>query len=276
MQIDRRFVQCPGVRRSRDVRVRAMSLSAPIVDPIEAVAARMETIAAPLQADDGVPAVQRALPRGDPRRGQGIGRATFEDAAFISRLDVVFADLYFAAVDDLDAGRTPSRAWAPLFEARAKRGIAPLQFAIAGMNAHINHDLVLALVATTKELGHSLDRDAPQHRDYTGVGRDPPARFRTRSRSTSRPGSSGRSTTPAAASTTWSPAGASPPRATTRGRRRRSSAGSAPTLPARAVPHRARAQRRLRRPRPADELTAHGAQAFTTSERCSLTLTPST
>jgi hypothetical protein len=44
-----------------------------------------------------------------------------------------------------------------------------LQFAIAGMNAHINHDLVLALVTTTKELGHNLDRDTPQHRAYTTV-----------------------------------------------------------------------------------------------------------
>jgi hypothetical protein len=146
-----------------------MSDRAPIVAPIEAVAARMETIAAPLREDDGVRrfnelylAVTRAVAKESVT-------ATFEDAAFISRLDVVFADLYFAAVDDLDAGRTPSRAWAPLFEARAKPGIAPLQFAIAGMNAHINHDLVLALVTTTKELGHSLDRDTPQHRAYTTV-----------------------------------------------------------------------------------------------------------
>lgn len=146
-----------------------MSDSAPIVDPIEAVAARMETIAAPLTQDDGVRrfnelylAVTRAVATESVT-------ATFEDAPFISRLDVVFADLYFAAVDDLDAGRKPARAWAPLFEARAKPRIAPLQFAIAGMNAHINHDLVLALVTTTKELGHTLDRDTPQHRAYTMV-----------------------------------------------------------------------------------------------------------
>jgi hypothetical protein len=58
------------------------------------------------------------------------------------------------------------KAWAPLFEKRAVRGIAPLQFAIAGMNAHINHDLALALVATTKEFGVTLDRDTPEYRDY--------------------------------------------------------------------------------------------------------------
>jgi hypothetical protein len=143
--------------------------SAPIVDPIEAVAARMESIAAPLAEDDGVRrfnelylAVTRAV-------AIESATATYEDAAFISRLDVVFADLYFKAVDDLAAGHAPSRAWAPLFEARAKHGIAPLQFAVAGMNAHINHDLVLALVTTTKEFGCGLDRDTPQHRDYVSV-----------------------------------------------------------------------------------------------------------
>jgi hypothetical protein len=148
-----------------------MEGSAPIVDPIEAVAARMESIAAPLAEDDGVRrfnelylAVTRAV-------AIESATATYEDAAFISRLDVVFADLYFRAVDDLDAGRAASRAWAPLFEARAKHGIAPLQFAIAGMNAHINHDLVLALVTTTREFGCGLDRDTPQHRDYVSVDR---------------------------------------------------------------------------------------------------------
>jgi hypothetical protein len=146
-----------------------MEGSSPVVDPIEAVAARMEAIAAPLGENDGVRrfnelylAVTRAV-------AIESATATYEDAAFISRLDVVFADLYFQAVEDLEAGREMPRAWAPLFEARAKQGIAPLQFAIAGMNAHINHDLVLALVTTTKEFGCGLELDTPQHHDYLAV-----------------------------------------------------------------------------------------------------------
>ena len=136
---------------------------------IEAVAARMEAIAAPLAPDDGVRrfnelylAVTRAVAR-------EVQLAGYEDPEFTSRLDVVFADLYFAAVEAADAGREIPRAWAPLFEKRAARGIAPLQFAIAGMNAHINHDLALALVTTTREFGVGLGRDTPQHRDYVGV-----------------------------------------------------------------------------------------------------------
>jgi len=149
--------------------MRAMDASGSIVDPIEAVAARMEAIGAPLAEDDGVRrfnelylATTRAV------AAQSAGNA-FADAAFISRLDVVFADLYFGALDDVAAGRKPSRAWAPLFEARAQKGIAPLQFAIAGMNAHINNDLVLALITTTQEFGYGLDRDTAQHRDYASV-----------------------------------------------------------------------------------------------------------
>ena len=139
------------------------------VDPIEAVVARMEAIAAPLPENDGVRrfnelylAVTRAV-------AVEQAKTTFEDPPFMTRLDVVFADLYFAAVDDDGAGREVSRAWAPLFQKRAAQGIAPLQFAIAGMNAHINHDLALALVTATKEVGIGLGRDTPQHRDYVAI-----------------------------------------------------------------------------------------------------------
>jgi hypothetical protein len=138
-------------------------------DPIAAVAARMEAIAAPLPASDGVArfnalylAVTRAV-------AHETAADTFEDPGFISRLDVLFADLYFTAVDDSLATRAMPKAWAPLFEKRHEAGIAPLQFAIAGMNAHINHDLALALVATTSERGVALHRDSPQHRDYVVV-----------------------------------------------------------------------------------------------------------
>jgi hypothetical protein len=140
-----------------------------VVDPIDAVAAHMEAIAAPLPESDGVArfnelylAVTRAV-------AKDTGADTFEAPGFISRLDVVFADLYFAAMDDSLAKRTIPKAWAPLFEKRHAKGIAPLQFAIAGMNAHINHDLALALVSTSRELGFQLERDTPQHRDYVVV-----------------------------------------------------------------------------------------------------------
>jgi hypothetical protein len=140
-----------------------------LVDPIKAVEARMEAVAAPLPQADGVARFNElylAVTRAVDVEANG---DAYENPEFISRLDVLFADLYFAAVEDDAAGREVPKAWAPLFEKRHVPGIAPLQFAIAGMNAHINHDLALALVSTSRELGIALDRDSPQHRDYVVV-----------------------------------------------------------------------------------------------------------
>jgi hypothetical protein len=140
-----------------------------VVEAIDAVAAHMESIALPLSYNDGIRrfnelylAVTRAV-------AAHTAKAAFTDPAFMSRLDVVFADLYFAAVDASNAHSKIPRAWAPLFELRNTRGIAPLQFAIAGMNAHINHDLAVALVSTSAEFGIKLNRGSAQHRDYTAV-----------------------------------------------------------------------------------------------------------
>jgi Family of unknown function (DUF5995) len=57
----------------------------------------------------------------------------------------------------------------PLLEARGRRGIEPLQFALAGMNAHINRDLPVALVTTCRELGITLELSSPQHADYVQI-----------------------------------------------------------------------------------------------------------
>jgi hypothetical protein len=56
-----------------------------------------------------------------------------------------------------------------LFASRSHRGIAPLQFALAGMNAHINRDLPVALVATCRELGLDLGEGSPEHADFERV-----------------------------------------------------------------------------------------------------------
>jgi hypothetical protein len=90
-------------------------------------------------------------------------KGSFAAPAFLAQLDVRFADLYFHALVD------PPRAWAPLLEARARPGIAPIQFALGGMNAHINRDLPVALVETCTELGLELRRDGPEHTDFLAV-----------------------------------------------------------------------------------------------------------
>lgn len=139
------------------------------VNPFDAIAARMELLASPMSENDGVRsfndlylAVTRAV--GDDFANDG-----FEDPAFFSRLAPTFSNLYFDAVEADAAKRAVSRVWMPVFERRFGAGIAPLQFAISGMNAHINHDLPIALAAVTKELGYDLDRGSPHHRDHLRV-----------------------------------------------------------------------------------------------------------
>jgi hypothetical protein len=59
-------------------------------------------------------------------------------------------------------------AWRPLIEQRDVAGIEPVQFALAGMNAHINHDLPLAMVSTCTALATSPDAGA-HSADYQKV-----------------------------------------------------------------------------------------------------------
>jgi hypothetical protein len=91
----------------------------------------------------------------------------WEDAAWLTRLDVVFAGFYFAAIKEWIASPdgVPS-SWQALFEARFTAGIDRIQFALAGMNAHINHDLALALLQTDAELNIVPSMTSPEHADF--------------------------------------------------------------------------------------------------------------
>jgi len=96
---------------------------------------------------------------------QRVAAGGFEDLPFMVALDVEFAGLY------LDAVRSPAtapRAWRVLFERRTAR-LEPLRFALAGMNAHINRDLAVALDATCTRLGGTLERDSPRCRDFLAI-----------------------------------------------------------------------------------------------------------
>jgi hypothetical protein len=137
---------------------------------IAEVLERMESIEGGLPRSDGVACfVHLYLAVTQGVRAELTGTA-FASPRFMSRLDVVFADAFFSALEAF--GRDPAtapRAWMPLFEDRSHRGILPLQFALAGMNAHINGDLPVALVTTCGELGIELRCDSPEHEDYLRV-----------------------------------------------------------------------------------------------------------
>ena len=72
----------------------------------------------------------------------------FPDRRAAITLDVRFAERYLAVAED---GRAPA-CWRPLLQFRRHPGVRPLQFALAGINAHIGHDLALAVVDTCRTL----------------------------------------------------------------------------------------------------------------------------
>ena len=94
----------------------------------------------------------------------------WEDSAWLTRLDVVFARFYFTAILNWlnNPANVPS-SWKALFEARFRPGIERIQFALAGMNAHINHDLALALLQTDAELNLTPGKTSPEHDDFERV-----------------------------------------------------------------------------------------------------------
>ncbi len=152
-----------------------MSVLSPIlaqtpVGAIQDVVARMTSIDQALPPIDGISCFNKLYLEVTKNVLDGVGKATFADPRFLTALDVDFANLYFAALRAYDAGSpdTP-RAWQPLFADRADRTIAPIQFALAGMNAHINRDLPVALVETFAALGLAPSDDSPQHADFETV-----------------------------------------------------------------------------------------------------------
>jgi hypothetical protein len=128
----------------------------------------MEAIGASVPAEDGLGCFNRMYLEVTRQVEGRLGAGFYADPAFMTQLDVTFANLYFTAVDA--AGNPPAvpPAWRPLIEQRAQRGIEPIQFALAGMNAHINHDLPLAVTGTCAALATSPSAGAHQA-DYQKV-----------------------------------------------------------------------------------------------------------
>jgi len=99
-----------------------------------------------------------------------IGSTTFEDPRFLDRLDVTFGNLYFDAMSAGDGNPDAApAAWRPLLRARHAGGIEPLQFALSGMNAHINRDLPAGIVSVCEELGGDPDVPSARHADFERV-----------------------------------------------------------------------------------------------------------
>jgi hypothetical protein len=125
---------------------------APVTTVAEAIA-RMQAIGAGLPASDGLACFNRMYLAVTQTVDSDLGQGFFADPAFMTTLDVTFANLYFAAAQAVGTPAAVPAAWRPLVELRGAAGIEPIQFALAGMNAHINHDLPVAVASTCAELG---------------------------------------------------------------------------------------------------------------------------
>lgn len=128
------------------------------------VIARLHAIDHQLPHNDGVRWFNALYLQVTKRVHDLLQHGGFEDAVFMQRLDAIFADLYF---DALDRGTRP--AWRPLLDARGDTQIEPGRFMLAGVNAHVNYDLPIALVEACRELGGELAEETPRHRDFQRI-----------------------------------------------------------------------------------------------------------
>ncbi|MET9190976.1 DUF5995 family protein [Streptomyces tendae] len=120
---------------------------------VDTVLSRMRALDTALPARDGVAVFNRVYLAVTETVALHIDGGRFADAPAARALDVRFAERYLAAVDAAEEDRRPPACWRPLFQFRRHPGVRPLQFALAGINAHIGHDLALAVVDTCRTLG---------------------------------------------------------------------------------------------------------------------------
>ncbi len=103
--------------------------------------------------------------------GKAVDGGLFEDAEWVERWDVAFAELYLAALDLHLSGGTPSRPWRLAFD--APDDLPALRLVLLGINAHVNYDLPQALLAVITDEdfdNHQLmERRRRDHERIDGV-----------------------------------------------------------------------------------------------------------
>jgi hypothetical protein len=137
---------------------------------IDDAVALMTAIDRSLPDTDGVKWFNRLYLRVTEQVRGAVVVDSFSDPEFMAALDVDFANLYFDAlargeprVEDAPA------AWRPLLDCRHRPGIARLQFALAGMNAHNNRDLAAGIVQVFARLGGDPASAEARRRDFDSL-----------------------------------------------------------------------------------------------------------
>lgn len=150
----------------------ASLLEQAVVNTVPDVIARMREVDAVLPKEDGLKWFNHLYLMVTEEIGRDLAAARWADGPWLEELDVVFARLYFEAIVlwIREPERCP-RAWVALFEARRRPGVARVQYGIAGMNAHINRDLPVAVVRACEKFGIEPEQGTPQHADYDRVNK---------------------------------------------------------------------------------------------------------
>ncbi len=130
-------------------------------------AARMRALSGTLPARDGVAVFNRVYLSVTGELARRLAAGWFTEPHRTAALGGSFARRYLDAVEADATGRVPPACWRALFAARSRPGVHPLRFALAGVNAHVGHDLPLAVVDTCVLLG--CEPDAVE-RDFDRVG----------------------------------------------------------------------------------------------------------
>lgn len=140
--------------------------AAPRPTSVALVIERMSAIEDALAPQHGVAVFTRLYRWTTEQVDAAIDVGRFERLDEMAALDVEFADLYFDAVDAWATGEPIPAAWRPLFDRADDPDIPATAFALAGMHAHINRDLAVALVRTAEE---PLVDDSDRFRDYEAI-----------------------------------------------------------------------------------------------------------
>jgi hypothetical protein len=122
-------------------------------EDLNQVAERMRELDAVLPEHDGVAVFNRICLAVTEEIIRRAAEGFFRSPSVAVELGACFGRRYLAAVDAVAAGRRVPACWRPLFQQRRHPGVRPLQFALAGINAHVGHDLALAVIDTCTALG---------------------------------------------------------------------------------------------------------------------------
>lgn len=136
---------------------------------VEQVAALLREIDRDLPETDGLLWFNRLYLLISEAVRERLAAGAFHHPGWMAKLEVRFAACYFEALEAWQADRPAPGCWRALFRHREDAAVARAQFALAGVNAHINHDLPMALVDAFVETCSSPQHAATQYEDFTSL-----------------------------------------------------------------------------------------------------------